>query len=190
MNKKFVVAASVAIIVSGCASTQNAWNSRSLEKVMGTKDPSFILNHETFSLHLGVYPNNPTKPYYSKSICDKYNADEQLKLLKQEGVIDEYPICQLQTPESSLKIEVGTTKEKCILQCMDRYIRYTDESFDLKAYSVVKNVPYMDAIDYSVGHIKNMVITANIDANRDNPEWKANLKRACKKNKKLRSVCE
>jgi hypothetical protein len=188
--KKIIGFSIVMLALSGCATqAMKAWDMSSLVKTLGAENPSFILKYSDFSIHTGLYDNDKVRNLYSKRICESYNEDAQLKALKENGVITSYPKCHHNSKNNDLKIEVGTTKTRCLLKCIDRYIRYEDGRGIELAYNEGKKMAYLEAIEYSAGHIKNMVIAANLDAHGDDPAWRNNLERVCKEVKTLKSVC-
>jgi len=193
MKTRIMMISILAFMTTGCMTHAiNAWKLSSLEKTLGTKNPEFILKYDHLSVasvrfHMKRHIGN-----YAFNICNLYNKDIQLSSLQGSGVISKYPTCIDDSQNGNvLNIEVGTPKEKCIplINCADKYIKYTDGQGNVLAYSEMKNLHYMEGIRYSVGHIKNMVIAANIQANKDNPVWKENLERVCKEDKTLKSVC-
>lgn len=192
MNIRLVLVI-VITLTSGCATNVlKAWHSSNFEKTLGTSNPEFILEFDEFQLKTGRHRPERLGEKYSNNICNWYNEDKQLSALKEKGVISGSPTCfKSSSKKGSLIVEVGSLREKCIyfVNCLDRYIKYSDEKGNLLAYSEMEDLPYLDAIYYSIGHIKNMVIAANVNANRGNDAWKENLIRICKQDKSLRSVC-
>jgi hypothetical protein len=185
--------AATSLMITGCMTNAiNAWKLSTFKKTLGTDDPSFILSVNTIRVKSSQYYKKNKGDRYAFYVCDLYNKDVQLPALKESGIIKDYPKCsQGDGPGPDLVIDVGTPREKCIpfINCLDKYIKYKDSDERMLAYSEMKELPFMEAIRYSIGHIKNMVIAANIQANKDNPVWKENLERVCKEDKTLKIVC-
>jgi len=182
-------------LVGGCSSAAiKAWNTSKLDKLVGTKDPTFILEHDAFVLKSTKFSIEDFGDVYADRICQSFNEDKQLNLLSQTGIIGERPKCHRSPSEGvDLVIDVGSPKEQheCFFGfgCTDRYIRYESLGGSVHVYSEMNNLPYMEGVEYSVGHIKNMIILANIKKNKDNPEWMAKMKKVCRDFKDLRSTC-
>lgn len=116
-------------------------------------------------------------------------SDKQMSKLVSEKLIDPVPVCVgIDSSKTVMNIEIGNTKEKCFIRCLDRYISYSVAGETL-AYKEVKNLSYLKGIDFSVGHIKNMVIAANINKYKGDVDWTYRLKKACKDDKSLRGFC-
>ncbi|MEJ2742837.1 MAG: hypothetical protein P8176_10230, partial [Gammaproteobacteria bacterium] len=183
--KKLLTIVAASVLIAGCSTAAvKAWKSADFKKTLGTDDVSFILDYDRFQVITGKYYNEKTYENYSKNVCRLYNEDGQLITMVQQGLIQENPTCfKSNSLEGDLIVEVGTLKEKCFMGCLDKYIKYYTKDGKVLAYSEMKDLPYMEGIRYSIGHIKNMIIAANIQKNRDNPEWVAKLKKACRKDK-------
>lgn len=188
--KKVALLISIIFVSVGCSNHAiKAWQLSNFEKTLGAPNPNFILNFETLTVTTGIIDSESWRHDYADMICRYYNSDKQLRRLEYLGLLANAPTCVgVGSKENSLNIEVGTTKTWCFMGCLDRYMTYRSGS-DQLAHFEIKHTPVMEAIDVSVGHIKNLIIAANIQKHKHDPEWVARLKAVCKSDKKLRGFC-
>jgi len=185
----------ILVITGGCSSAAiKAWKTTDIQQITGAKDPGFILAYNSFILKTGKFHIKGLKEVYSDEVCQSYNNDKQLDALYQSGLINKPPTCYRTEKEvSDLVIDIGSVKEanECFLGfgCNDRYIKYVSKDGKLHAHSEMSDLPVLEGVEYSLGHIKNMIILANIQKNKDNPEWMAKMKKVCRDFKELRSTC-
>jgi len=179
----------VVVCLSGCTTPfTKAMKSFDKEKVMGTNDPSFILSNEKFLIKSGQLDSSDrVKEVYLSRICERYNDDKTLKMMHQDGLIQKPPVCIREIKsQNGLIVDAGSVRNDCTLgvvgfKCQDKYIRYLSSQGDLLSYSEVKNIHWQDHVDYTVGHIKNMVITANLKAKENDPEYVRKIEKYYKK---------
>ena len=167
--KKLLAIVVASVVISGCSTAAiKAWKSADFKKTLGTDDVGFILGYDQFQVVTGRFDREKLIEGYSDDVCKFYNEDQQIFDLVHQGLIEAKPTCfKNSSIKGDLIVEVGTLKEKCFMGCLDKYIKYYTKDGKVLAYSEMKDLPYMEGIRYSIGHIKNMIIAANIEKNRD-----------------------